>query len=86
MIKYKDECCGCAVPGYPCLGNSCPNKNVPRYYCDVCGVGGDIYEVEGEDTDLCEQHLEEYLQESFDELIVPEKAELLKVNIRIREN
>lgn len=44
MIKYEDECCSCAVPGYPCLGSECPNRNVPHYYCDRCGD-----EVEAED-------------------------------------
>lgn len=33
---YEDECCGCAVPGYPCLGSACPNRNVPHYFCDKC--------------------------------------------------
>lgn len=38
MIKYENECCDCATGAYPCLGNSCPNINVPHYYCDECGV------------------------------------------------
>ena len=33
---YEDECCDCAVPGYPCLGSSCPNRHVPHYFCDAC--------------------------------------------------
>lgn len=37
MIKYEDECCGCATESYPCLGNACPNRNVPHMYCDACG-------------------------------------------------
>lgn len=85
MIEYVNECCGCAVPGYPCIGASCPNRNVPRYRCDVCGVGGDIYEVE-DIGDLCMEHLEEYLQESFDELVFQEKAEILKISVKKREN
>lgn len=86
MIEYVNECCNCASPGYPCIGEACPNKNVPRYRCDVCGIGGDIYKVENEDMDLCEQHLEKHLRESFDELIVQEKAEILGVAIKKREN
>lgn len=43
MIKYEDECCGCSVPAYPCLGSSCPNRNVPHYYCDNCGEEVDEY-------------------------------------------
>lgn len=86
MIEYVNECCDCSSPGYPCIGEACSNRNVPRYRCDVCGIRGDIYSVTDEDIDLCEQHLDEYLRESFDELIVEEKAEVLKVNIRKREN
>ena len=37
MIKYTNECCDCAVAGYPCLGTRCPNRSVPHYYCDICG-------------------------------------------------
>ena len=36
MIKYENECCNCAVPGYPCLGSLCSNRNVAHYYCDRC--------------------------------------------------
>ena len=51
MIKYEDECCGCAVPGYPCRGSMCPNKHVPHVYCDKCGGDCDldeVYDVDGE--------------------------------------
>ena len=24
MITYEDECCGCATPAYPCMGDACP--------------------------------------------------------------
>lgn len=36
MVKYENECCGCATESYPCLGSSCKNRNVPRLYCDKC--------------------------------------------------
>lgn len=36
MREVTDECCGCAVPAYPCLGSSCPNRHVVRFYCDKC--------------------------------------------------
>lgn len=55
MIKYENECCDCAVPAYPCVGDSCPYINVPHYYCDECGVEGDsdnpLYKYDGKD--LC---------------------------------
>lgn len=37
MIRYEDHCCDCAVPGYPCLGDSCSLRHVPVLYCDMCG-------------------------------------------------
>lgn len=36
MVTYENECCDCAVPGYPCIGSSCPNRHVKHYYCDEC--------------------------------------------------
>ena len=48
MVKYEDECVCC---GLPCLGNSCPNRNVPRYYCDECGDDTQLYEYDGQE--LC---------------------------------
>ena len=52
-MKYEsNECCDCAVPGYPCLGDSCSLRHVPRYRCDTCGADDlsedDIKEVDGQ--------------------------------------
>lgn len=33
-MKYLNECCNCAVPGYPCNGM---HKKVPVRFCDECG-------------------------------------------------
>ena len=58
MIRIENHCCDCAVPGYPCIGSACPNRNVEVYYCDKCGEElEDIYEVDGEE--LCEECLKE---------------------------
>ena len=59
MLRYDNQCCDCAAPGYPCRGSSCPNRNVPVYYCDKCGgeIDGDIYDVDGEE--LCEECLKD---------------------------
>ena len=47
MITYENECCGCAVPAYPCMGDACPNRNVPHLYCDRCKEEADtLYEYE----------------------------------------
>lgn len=52
-VRYEDTCVGCPS-NMGCIGNACPNKNVPIYVCDHCyeDIDGDIYEVDGED--LCE--------------------------------
>lgn len=60
MTRYKDRCCGCATDTYPCMGSSCPNRNVKVTYCDKCGAelpDDEIYEVDGDD--LCEDCLKE---------------------------
>lgn len=52
MIKYENECVGCATETYPCLGKACPNRSVRHLYCDLCG--GDVeklYILNGEE--LC---------------------------------
>ena len=43
MITYEDECCGCATPAYPCMGDACPNRNVPHLYCDRCKEEADTF-------------------------------------------
>lgn len=48
MTVYENNCCDCATIGYPCLGNSCPLRNVPRYLCDGCGVEDTLYRYNGE--------------------------------------
>ena len=58
MIKKENECVDC---GLPCLGSSCPNRNVIRIYCDKCGEEGKIYHYDGEH--LCISCIEETLKE-----------------------
>ena len=33
MKRIENECVDCDLP---CLGPTCPNRNVVRYYCDKC--------------------------------------------------
>ena len=40
MVRHEDGCVGCAAPGYPCLGNACPNNDVIVLVCDECGAEG----------------------------------------------
>lgn len=57
-VKIENDCCDCAVPGYPCLGSSCPLRTVGHYYCDKCGEElskNHVYYYEGED--VCEDCL-----------------------------
>lgn len=63
MVKYENHCVGCAAPGYPCMGSSCPNRNVEVTYCDWCGAEIDpdeVYSVDGED--VCEDCLKEHFK------------------------
>lgn len=50
MVKYENECVGCPKE-LGCLGNTCPNRNVPHHYCDKCGDETDLYEFD--DSELC---------------------------------
>ena len=52
-IRYENQCCSCAVPAYPCLGDSCPNRRVKILECDKCHDEVDsLYKYGGEE--LCE--------------------------------
>lgn len=54
MTYYENQCCDCATPAYPCLGDNCGLRHVKVYICDQCEfeVGyGDLFEYEGEE--LC---------------------------------
>lgn len=53
MIRYENRCCDCAVPGYPCLGSACPNRNVEVHYCD---------------NPKCRCELEDIYEDGFEEL------------------
>lgn len=47
-VRYEDQCCDC---GLPCLGSSCPNRNVPIWYCDECGEEEvTLYVVDGKEV------------------------------------
>ena len=60
-VKYTNECCSCAVPGYPCLGINCPNRHVKHYYCDDCGNDVEtLYRFE--DKELCLNCIEKRLE------------------------
>lgn len=54
MTYYENQCCDCAAPGYPCMGELCGLRHVKVYVCDECKeeVGyGDLFYYEGKE--LC---------------------------------
>lgn len=58
MTRIENQCCDCAVPGYPCRGSACPLTRVEVHYCDHCDEEIDeIYDVDGEE--LCEECLKD---------------------------
>lgn len=56
MVREINDCCGCAVPGYPCMGDSCPRRHTIVYECDKCGYECDtLYDYASKQ--LCEDCL-----------------------------
>lgn len=53
MKRIENECVGCKSLGLPCFGDSCPNRNVTRFYCDRCGEEAKLYYCYGEE--ICEE-------------------------------
>lgn len=54
MVRVQNDCCDCAVPGYPCIGERCELRHNPHFFCDDCGdevYSGKLYHYEGEE--LC---------------------------------
>lgn len=37
MVRIENDCCDCAVPGYPCKGDLCSLRHTKHIYCDGCG-------------------------------------------------
>lgn len=78
MIKYENQCCGCATDGYPCIGESCPYVKVPVYYCDNCKEeSAHAYEIDGEH--YCEECAGKYMKDIFLDLSTAEQAEILNI-------
>lgn len=62
MIKIENDCVGCP-PEMGCLGDGCPYRNVPYYYCDECGKNATLYHFDGEELciDCIKKRLEEVI-------------------------
>lgn len=82
MIRYENECVGCPTE-MGCLGKACPYVDVPVYVCDECESDDAEYQIDGHE--YCEDCAKKYLQESFDELTISEKADLLGIDFTILE-
>lgn len=54
MTKYENECVGCHAE-IGCLGSSCPNRNVPHFFCDECGDEADKLYNDGYGSELCKE-------------------------------
>lgn len=68
MIEYRDECIGCASPGYPCRGSNCPYQDMKVLICDRCDTEycEELYEVDGEQ--ICRECLlEAFPKITFDD-------------------
>lgn len=69
MKFITNECCDCASPGYPCLGDSCPYAHMIHYRCDRCGAEitdeDDLYN-DGE-SDLCLDCLKETFKKKWND-------------------
>lgn len=57
MKEIENECVDC---GLPCMGNSCPNRNVVRFYCDQCTEEADLYYFDGHE--LCIECIQKQLE------------------------
>jgi hypothetical protein len=57
MQKIENHCVDC---GLPCLGSSCPKRNVTVFYCDKCGDETTLYHFD--DEELCLDCIQERLE------------------------
>lgn len=66
MVVVSNECCDCATPGYPCIGDACYLRHYVHHYCDKCGDDVDtLYWFEGEQ--LCSYCVLNSLEEVDDD-------------------
>ena len=60
MKRVFNECVGCTEMGLPCMGITCPCREVTRYYCDECGDEAELYYYDGQE--LCIDCIEKKLE------------------------
>ena len=67
-LWHENECVGCPKE-MGCLGDGCPNRNVPHYSCDECGEEferEDLWDVDGKM--MCRDCLREYAEQYWDKV------------------
>lgn len=74
MLKHVDDCVSCP-PELGCLGNGCPKRNIPVYYCDICEEEIADYHADGQD--ICEYCLKEHIKEEWKRNNAEEKLKAL---------
>lgn len=60
-VRYENECCDCATPSYPCIGEMCSRRRVAHYDCDKCGTETTLYNYNGQE--LCAECIIESLEQ-----------------------
>ncbi len=76
MKYYEDLCVGCPKE-MGCIGDSCPQKNVPVFECDGCGDDATIHI---DDYDFCDECAHKYLIDEAGNLSVTELADALGID------
>lgn len=92
MKRIDDSCVGCTSVGLSCLGSACPNSPREIEFCDDCSdityIHADYYlnDSYGESA-LCEQCLEDTLNQIFKDMSLSEKTDLMNtlddIDIRV---
>ena len=65
MVEYENECV-CCPPEMGCLGDTCPNINVPHFYYDNCNAETQLYHYD--DSELCIDCIVELLKENLEKV------------------
>lgn len=81
MKQTTDSCVGCTSLGMSCLGSACRNSVTEVIICDKCKENNALYNID--DTDYCEECIEEELDNIFKDLAVFEKVDVLRKRVDI---
>ena len=65
MVESVNECV-CCPPELGCLGDTCPNRNRPHFYCDNCNDETQLYYYDN--SELCIDCIVELLKENLEKV------------------